>query len=120
MVNFKNISDISLNQNEYCILYGNHHYSNSNLKIQIPKLMTNVTSPMRDPFNRNILVNAIECKPSVDNTLHIKNHITVKKSAQCSLAHNVIDEYGTIPNKLGLIALCMNGNYRNMTIIDSI
>lgn len=120
MVNFKNISDISLDQNEYCVLYGNHHYSNSNLRIQIPKLMTSVISPVTDPFNRNILVNARDCKPSVDNSLYVKNYITVKRSNQCSLSNNVIDEYGTIPHGLGLICLCMNGNYRNMVVVDSI
>ena len=120
MVNFKNISDISLNQNEYCILHGDHHYSNSILKIKIPKLMMNVTAPMRDHFNRNILVNANDCKPTVDNTLYVKDYITVRRSSQCSLSYKIKDEHGTVPDGLGVICLCMNGNYRNMIITDTI
>lgn len=118
--NFQNVSGISLNQNEYCRLYGDHHYMDSTLRIQIPKLMTSVTSNMRDPFNRNILVNANNCKPFIDTTLQVKNFINVKRSSQCSLADRVIDEYGTIPGNIGLICLCMNGNYKDMMVIDSI
>ena len=120
MINFKNVSDISLDQNEYCVLHGSQKYNNSSFRVRIPKLMTNVTSHMNDPFNRNIFVNAKDCKPSINTSLTVKDYITIKKSPQCSLSHNVINDYGDLPNNLGVICLCVNGNYRNMIITDSI
>lgn len=126
MANFQNVSDVSLNQNEYCVLVGSQYYNNSSFRVKIPKLMTNVTSPMNDPFNRNILVNAKDCKPFIDNSLNVKNYINVKRSSQCSLLNRIINYdneshyYGYLPDNLGVICLCMNGNYRDMIITDSI
>lgn len=120
MVNFRNISDISLDQNEYCVLDGVQNAYNSHFNIKIPKLMTSVTSDMNDPFNRNILVNANECKPTIATSLYVQNHISVPRSSQCSLSDKIIDKYNNIPDGLGVICLCMNGNYRDMKIIDYI
>lgn len=120
MINFKNISDISLEQNEYCVLRGVQKYNNSYFKVHIPKLMISTTSPMNDSFNRNILVNAKDCKPSISTSLYVKDSINIKKSPQCTLSHKVINDFGDLPDNLGVICLCINGNYRNMTITDSI
>jgi len=89
MVKINNIGDISLNQNEYCFLVGWQHYANSSFRVKIPKLMNSVTSPMNDPFNRNILINSKDCKPSVNNTLGVKDYVTIKRSQQCSLGHRI-------------------------------
>ena len=82
--------------------------------------MTDVTPPMKDNFNRNILVNANDCKPLIENSLKVKDYISVKRSSQCSLGYNIIDEKGNVPEGLGVICLCVNGNYRNMIVTDSI
>ena len=115
-----NTSDMDINLNEYCVLQGTQYYNNNYLNIKIPKLMTDVTPPMRETFNRNILVNSPNCKPSIDNSIRVKDYISVKRSSQCNLSTNIIDEHGNIPNGLGLICSCVNNNYRNMIIIDSI
>ena len=121
MNGFKNINDLTLDQNEYCILQGTQYYGNSSFNIKIPKLMTNVTSPRTDPFNRNIFVNAKDCKPVVSSNLYVQNYITVKKSQQCSLQHKISNnDTKTIPSGTGVTCLCMNGNYRDMVIVDSI
>lgn len=113
-------SNMDLNLNEYCVLQGTQYYNNRYLDIKIPKLMTDVTPPMRESFNRNILVNAPACKPVIDNFIRVKDSISVKRSSQCSLHENIIDQYGNIPDGLGLICSCVNNNYKNMIIIDSI
>lgn len=115
-----NMSIVALEQNEYCVLRGSQYYNNSSFNIRIPKLMTNITKPMTDPFNRNILVNANSCKPSVDNSLYVKDYIRVKRSNQCSLHSEVVDKNGNVPDGLGVICLCMSGDYRNMMIVDSL
>ena len=113
-------SNIDLNLNEYCILHGTQHYNKAYLDIEIPKLMTDVTYPMKETFNRNILINASSCKPVIENNIRVKNYISVKRSSQCSLHNNIVDQHGNIPDKLGLICSCINNNYRNMIIIDAI
>lgn len=120
MINFQNISDVSLSQNEFCSLVGYQYYANTTFKLRIPKLMPSVTSPMNDPFNKNILVNASDCKPSVNNTLRVQNYITVQRSPQCSLAHKIVNIRNEVPDGLGITCLCMNGNYKDMAIVDSL
>lgn len=121
MVNFESISGINLSQTEYCFLVGNQYYGNSRFNITIPKLMPNVTNTKTEPFNRNILVNAKECKPTVNNTLTVQNYISIPRSGQCSLYPKVINpETGIVPGGTGIICSCMNGNYKDMKIMDYI
>lgn len=121
MLNFENVSNITLSQTEYCFLVGSQYYNNREFNVKIPKLMPSVTAPRVEPFNRNILVNSKDCKPSVNNTLKVQNFISIPRSAQCSLYQKIQSvENEVIPNGTGLICSCANGNYRDMKIIDYI
>ena len=120
MSEIQNIGDVVLSQNEYCFLVGWQYYNNSSFHVTIPKLMPSVTTPRTEPFNKNILVNAKECKPTVDNTMKVQNYVTIKRSNQCSLYHKIGNEKGQVPSGTGVTCLCMNNNYKDMRIIDSL
>ena len=121
VVKYENVGDISLSQTEYCFLVGRQYAGNKYFKIKIPRLMPNVLSHRVETFNRNILVNAKECKPSVNSIITTQNFITVERSAQCSLFSRIDnEEYETIPSGVGVICTCTSGNYRDMKITDVI
>ena len=113
------LSSIQLEQNEYCIMTSNQHYTSSYINVKIPKLMTAIPSSRTDYFNRNIFINAKECKPAVSQTVSLQDHISIPRSQQCSLASRA-DEWGIVPRGTRLIALCMNGNVKDLRIIDVI
>jgi len=119
MVDVKNITDVTLSQNEYGFLVGKQYYANSTFAITIPKLMPNVTKPNTEPFNRNILVNAKDCKPSVGNSIKVQNYITVKRSPNCTLLHKAGRDY-IVPSGTRVECLCTNNNYKNIQIIDAL
>lgn len=112
-----NTSDITLNQNEYAFVVGKQHYTSRYIKVRIPKLMPDLINKKREYFNRNIFVNDIWCRPNVNRKIELQDYITVKRSSQCSLI-DLADENGYIPDGARVLCLCMNGNYRDMLIID--
>ena len=125
MGNIANVSDLGLESIEYCYLVGNQKYSNRSFMVKLPRIMPNISKKGRDSFNKNILVNASECKPSVSSSLYMSDYITVKRSSQCSLFdvatiyERPTDELPTIIRTgTKLKCICTNGDYKNLTIID--
>lgn len=125
MANIESISELELQDTEYCYLVGNQKYSNSSFKVKVPRIMPNVTKKGRDSFNKNILINATECKPSVSSSVYMYDYITVRRSAQCDLFgaatiyEHPTDDYPTIIRSgTKLRCLCTNGNYKELTIVD--
>lgn len=120
MVDVKNITDISLSYNETCFLVGWQYFNNSYFRLKIPKLMPSVTPSRVEPFNRNILVNAPDCKPLIGNTISVQNFVTIKRSPQCSLFDRIANDNNEVPDGTGVTCLCLNNNYKDITIIDSL
>lgn len=111
------ISSVELNQNEYCFMHGRHYYNSSNIQTVIPKLMTDIPAQTSEYFNRNIFVNASECKPVSDSKVFFQHYITVPRSQQCSLADKA-DKNGYVADGTKVICLCMNNNIKDLRIID--
>ena len=116
MVDIKNISDINLNQIEYCYLSGDQNIDSDSFKIKIPKLMTNLADEIDNIINKDIFSNASDCRP-VANNVKLQSFITVKKSKQCKLYPKNKD-ITTIPDKTRVICNCINNNIKNMVIVD--
>lgn len=113
------ISPIQLNQHEYCIMTTAQMYNSNSIRITIPKLMTDI-SPMKSVyFNKNIFLNAPECRPAVDSRISLQQHITIPRSQQCSLGSRA-DEYGIVPAGTKLICMCMNNNVKDLRVVDVI
>lgn len=111
------LSPIQLEQNEYCIMTSSQYHNSSYIDVKLPKLMTDIQSARTAYFNKNIFINAKECKPSVSSTISLQDHLSIPRSQQCSLQSRA-DEYGIVPQGTRLIARCMNGNIKDLRIID--
>lgn len=125
MMSIENVSELELQNTEYCYLVGNQKYTNSSFMVKVPRIMPNISKKGRDSFNKNILVNATDCKPSVVSSIYMYDYITVKRSPQCSLQgvatiyERPRDEYPTIIRSgTKLKCLCTNGDYKSLTIVD--
>ena len=120
MVKIANVSDIALAQYEYCFLKGDQYFNSSSFHVKIPKLMPSVTPKQTEPFNKNILVNASTCKPSVNGSIKVQDYVTIKRSRQCSLYHKIGNIKDEVLDGTGVTCLCMNNNYKDIRIIDSL
>lgn len=118
MRDFDAVSELNLKENEYCTIVGNQYYANSHFNIKIHKLMVDVTPISSESFNKNIFINATSCKPNVSGSVGVKDYITVPRSAQCSLQDKIMNERDEVGDGTVIICQCLNGNYRNMKIID--
>lgn len=114
-----NITDLKLNQNEYCYLTNTDYHSAGSFHVRVPKLMPLMLSPSTKVFNKNIFVNDSACKPSVGNSVSTQTYITVKRSPNCSLAHKA-DKYGIVYAGTKITCTCMNGNFKDLIITDSL
>jgi len=125
MSNIANVSELELQNTEYCYLVGNQKYYNTTFMVKIPRIMPNVSKKGRESFNKNILVNAPDCKPSVSSSIYTYDYITIKRSPQCSLEDIATiyarpsDTYPTIIRSgTKLRCSCTNGDYKTLTIVD--
>ena len=125
MVNITNITELDLQPNEYCYLVGRHFYDDSSFKVKLPRIMAHVNGNGRESFNKNILVNANTCKPSISSSVYVQDYITVKRSSQCNLLpvatiyRHPLDNYPTIiASGRKVRCTCTNNNYKELRIVD--
>lgn len=115
MVNIENISDINLSPIEYCYISGDQDVTSKTFKVRVPKIMTSLLDPLDSIINKNIFINAKECKPSV-NHIKLQTYITVPKSNNCSFTE--ISKDNKVKNGTRILCNCMNSNIKDITIID--
>ena len=116
------LSDISLDEIEYCYLVGDQYHGNSSFKVRFPKLMPRTPGGKQTSVNTRIDKTVLKNdKDTIPNTImgsiKIQNFITVKRSANCSLIH-LADEYGIIKAGTRLRAQCTSRNIKDAVIID--
>lgn len=124
-MSIENISELELQDTEYCYLVGNQKYSKTSFTVKVPRIMPSISKKGRETFNKNILINSNDCKPSVSSSIYMYDYITVKRSAQCNLLDVATiyerpkDPYPTIIRSgTKLKCLCTNGDYKTLTIVD--
>lgn len=115
----QHLTDLKLNQNEYCYLTNTDHYSADSFQIRVPKLMPLMIPASTKVFNKNIFVNDSACKPAVANSVTTLDHITVRRSPNCSLAHKA-DKNGIVYAGTRITCTCMHGNFKDLIITDSL
>ncbi len=113
------LTDITLNQNEYCYLASKQHSSNSSFKVIVPKLMSMITGGSRLAFSSWYNDNDPSCQINFSHYVQTQNYITVKRSPNCSLSHKA-DKYGYLAKGTRLTCSCMNGNIKDLVIIDAV
>lgn len=111
-----------LNQLEFARTVGIHDPNDTMLRIRIPRLMVNISRETeRIIFDRNIFVNAPDCKILSTNMIETQNFITVPKTANCDLSHIVVwdEELGKhiIPDNSSIICACFYNDL--IYVIDS-
>ena len=111
-----------LNQLEFARTVGIHGLNDTMIKIKIPRLMVNIPRETeRIIFDRNIFVNAPDCKILSSNTIETQNFITVPKTANCDLTHIAVwdEELGKyiIPDNSSIICACFYNDL--IYVIDS-
>lgn len=82
--------DFKLNEEENGTLIENTPYSSERFKMYIPRLMPSISrnsGKSRVSFDRNIFVNASECRPSVNSSVFTQGYITIKKYRTISLIY---------------------------------
>lgn len=82
--------DFNLNEEENGVLVEATPYSSEEFKMYIPRLMPNISKnsgKTRISFDRNIFLNASECKPSVNSNISTQGFITIKKFRTISLIY---------------------------------
>ncbi len=78
MSDFKqNLSEVELNQFEYCYLAEDVDLPATTAKVYIPKLMPFVKNA-KASVNNSIFINDSECKPTVNNKINSTDYYTVK------------------------------------------
>lgn len=78
MSDFKqNLSEVELNQFEYCYLAEDVHLPATTAKVYIPKLMPFAKSA-KPSVNNSLFINDSECKPNVNNKVSSTDYYTVK------------------------------------------
>ena len=114
----ENILDIGLKVIEYCYLYEDQAYDNKTFKIKIPKIMSRLIPEKDTSYNKNIFINAGSCKPA-PKTVKLQSYITVPKLDRCSLEPIATsDDNPVVKENTCVLCLCMNGNIKDMTIVD--
>lgn len=116
MANIENILDITPSPIEYCYLSEDQYFDNEVFKIKIPKLMPDLIPDKNISYNKNIFYNEKDSKP-VANNVQLQTYITVPKSEHCSL-QPIADVNGMVKKNTCVLCICMNGNIKDMRIID--
>lgn len=113
-----NITNIDVNQFEYCILEETIILPVVSVKVNVPKLTINTESAKIYP-RTSILVNDIECKPKRMNAIELSTGITLKVFSNLSSSNSVKKRIKTknpltyeyyIPKGTQMIACFMNNN----------
>lgn len=114
------LSDLQLNDIEYCFLVGDHSVDSKEFRVRNPKLTPLIDTSKVDSknivFNSSIFINSSKARPSINKKIHTQNYITVKKSNNCTLDHLAIN--GIIPHNTRVRCICNNNNINDMIIID--
>lgn len=118
-MNMPNLTDLQINQIEYCYMTSSQHYSSTSIQVRVPKLMPMLLPSSTKVFNKNILINDNSCRPHVRNSIKTQSYITVKRSPNCSLAHKA-DINGIVAAGTNVSCTCMNGNIKDMIVTDSL
>lgn len=82
--------DFNLNEEENGVLVEGTPYSSEAFKMYIPRLMPNIAksnSSTRVSFDRNIFINASDCKPNINSYVNSQGYITIKKYRTISLIY---------------------------------
>lgn len=109
-------ADISINQIEYGITVGDQPYNSNTFRVKFPKLMVRTVKD-KIVFNKSIFVNAPSCSILSKNTLNTLDYITVKKSPLCNLSP-LRDSKGNIPDNTIVVCRSINGDIKDMVIVD--
>lgn len=88
-MDISNMSDIQINQLEYCIIAEKTYLPAETVKVYIPKLNID-TSKCTVRANESILVNDPDCKPKVVNPIKLLDTITVKTFSGLELSKSAV------------------------------
>jgi hypothetical protein len=116
-MNIQNVTELKLDQNENCFTAINQHYNDTYYGIKVPKIMPMLLPKANKVFNKNILINDASCKPSINGSVSTQEYITVRRSANCSLAHKA-NIYGIVSANTPVTCTCLNGNIKNLVLTD--
>ena len=116
------LSDITLDEIEYCYLVGDQYHGSTTFKVRFPKVMPRAKGDKQTSVNtrvdKTVLKNDTDTIPNtIMATIKIQNFITVKRSSNCSLVH-LANEYGMIKGGTRLKAQCISRNIKDAVIID--
>lgn len=118
-MNLSSISDLQLDQMEYCFTIGDQLYYNNVFAVHFPKLMPLVQKGSTIVFNRNILVNDTKCKPTLANSIKTQNFISIPRSENCNLKYLANGGY-MVPNGTRLTCSCNGNNLQDMCIVNNL
>lgn len=113
-----NITNIEVNQLEYCILEETIILPVKKVRVKVPKLTIKTESSRTFP-NTSILVNDAECKPRRMNAVELSTGISLKVFSNLSSSNSVKKRIKTkkpltyeyyIPKGTQMIACFMNNN----------
>lgn len=82
--------DFNLNEEENGELVQATPYSSDSFKVYIPRLMPNITKSKNITtmsFDRNIFLNASECKPSINSSVGTQGYLNIMKLRTISLIY---------------------------------
>jgi len=116
-MNIENVTELKLDQNENCFTTVRQHYNDTYYGIRVPKIMPMLLPTANKVFNKNIIINDSACKPQISNSIRTQQHITIRRSANCSLAHKA-DKYGYVSENTPVTCTCLNGNIKNLVLTD--
>lgn len=113
-----NITNIEVNQLEYCILEETIILPVTHVRVNVPKLTLNTTSSRTFP-NTSILVNDVACKPKRMTAVELSTGIRLKVFSNLASSNSVKKRVKTkkpltyeyyIPKGTQMIACFMNNN----------
>lgn len=113
------MSELNLNNNEYCYLVTDQSFNSIRFKVKIPKIMPYIsgTTKTRESFNKNIFINDDKCKPTSSSSLTIQPYITIKKFSTLNLLP--VSRGGIVPHDTRLECMTYNkNNYEDIVIYD--
>lgn len=112
------LTELEINQLEYCFLVADTHGNSSTFPVHIPKIMPLVgmsDKKVKTVINNNILVNAADCKPQTASSYMTQGYYTIGRFENVNLSHKTrIDGY--ITKGARFIAAVMDKNIRDMYI----
>ena len=120
MADLVSITDLQLNENEYCYTVASGHYTDNSFKIRITKYMSLLSGNAdicRNYFNKNIFINDKDCIPTPNNFVKCQNYLTVNRAPTCTL-YGKIDSNGILPANTAIKCVCMNNNIKDLYITD--